>query len=44
MHCVYHGRTAGTGARRVVFIDRMEITRDGILRVHGPTTSGQIIE
>ncbi len=41
MYCVYHGRTAPTGGKRVVFIDRMEITPDGTLTVHGPTTGPQ---
>ena len=36
--CVYHGRTTQTGDGRVVFIDPMEITEDGKLWVHGPTT------
>ena len=38
MLCVYHGRTSNTGEQRVVFIDKMEITPDGKLVVHGPTT------
>lgn len=38
MLCVYHGRTSATGNERVVFIDPMEITADGKLVVHGPTT------
>lgn len=38
MLCVYHGRTSKTGNKRVVFIDRMEVTDDGKLVVHGPTT------
>ena len=46
MYCVYHGRTAEsdsiTGdAKRVAFIDKMEITPDGHLVVHGPTTTPQ---
>lgn len=41
MFCVYHGRTAATGDKRVVFIDRMEIRKDGKLVVHGPKTSAQ---
>jgi hypothetical protein len=41
MYCVYHGRTTTTGEERVVFIDRMEITDDGRLKVYGPTTSSQ---
>lgn len=36
--CVYHGRTSETGDERVVFIDPIEISEDGILLVHGPTT------
>ncbi len=36
--CVYHGRTSETGENRVVFIDPMEVTEDGKLIVHGPTT------
>jgi beta-xylosidase len=39
MLCVYHGRTSETGDNRVVFIDEMEVTDDGKLIVHGPTTS-----
>lgn len=42
MICVYHGRTTPTGNDRVVFIDRMEITEDGELRVAGPTTGEQV--
>lgn len=38
MLCVYHGRTSQTDNDRVVFIDQMEITADGKLVVHGPTT------
>ncbi len=38
MLCVYHGRTSETGNKRVVFIDRMEVSDDGKLVVHGPTT------
>jgi beta-xylosidase len=38
MLCVYHGRTSETGDERVVFIDPMEITADGKLVVHGPST------
>ncbi len=41
MFCVYHGRTALTGDERVVFIDRMNITPDGALKVNGPTTTPQ---
>jgi len=38
MYCVYHGRTAKTGNKRVVFIDGMSIDKNGRLTVDGPTT------
>ncbi|GAB1416993.1 glycoside hydrolase family 43 protein [Paludibacter sp.] len=38
MLCVYHGRTEKTGHQRVVFMDEMEVLKDGSLVVHGPTT------
>lgn len=41
MYCVYHGRTVNTGNRRLVFIDRMEILKNGHLVVYGPTTTPQ---
>jgi len=41
MLCVYHGRSKNTGKKRVVFMDKMEITNDGKLVVHGPTTDPQ---
>ncbi|MCH5598966.1 glycoside hydrolase family 43 protein [Niabella ginsengisoli] len=41
MLCVYHGRTSKTGDERVVFIDKMEVSKDGILTVNGPTTEEQ---
>ncbi|MGI8636286.1 MAG: glycoside hydrolase family 43 protein [Segetibacter sp.] len=41
MFCVYHGRTTATGDKRVVFIDRMKILKDGRLVVEGPTTKPQ---
>ena len=41
MFCVYHGRTSATGNERVVFIDRMTIDKNGVLKVLGPTTSPQ---
>lgn len=44
MYCVYHGRTQKTGDDRVVFIDKMEIDADGLLRVKGPTTDIQSID
>lgn len=39
MYCVYHGRTTKTGKDRVVFIDKMEIQKDGKLVVQGPSTN-----
>lgn len=44
LYCVYHGRTSETGNKRVVFIDKMSIGKDGILRVEGPSTTRQIME
>lgn len=41
MLCLYAGRTAATGQRRVLFLDRMEIHKDGTLVVHGPVTTPQ---
>ena len=41
MFCVYHGRTTATGDKRVVFIDRMKVLKDGKLVVEGPTTQPQ---
>lgn len=41
MFCVYHGRTSATGDKRVVFIDRMKILKNGRLVVEGPTTRPQ---
>ena len=41
MFCVYHGRTTATGDERVVFIDRMFVSRDGKLVVKGPNTNPQ---
>lgn len=43
MLCVYHARTSATGDKRVVFIDRMKILKDGKLVVEGPTTAPQAI-
>jgi beta-xylosidase len=43
MFCVYHARTSATGDKRVVFIDRMKILKDGKLVVEGPTTTPQAI-
>ena len=39
MYCVYHGRTKKTGNARLVFIDKMNIDGNGLLRVDGPSTS-----
>jgi len=39
LYCVYHGRTTMTGNERVVFIDRMYIDDNGLLRVEGPTVT-----
>ena len=41
MLCLYAGRTAATGNRRVLFMDRMEVRNDGELVVHGPTVTPQ---
>lgn len=41
MLCLYAGRTSATGQRRVLFLDRMEIRKDGTLMVHGPVTAPQ---
>ncbi len=38
MLCVYHGRTTPTGDERMVFIDPMEVTESGELKIHGPST------
>lgn len=43
MYCVYHARMKADPAKRVVFIDRMEVG-DGHLTVDGPTTAPQQIE
>jgi beta-xylosidase len=41
MLCVYHGRTSESGDERVVFIDQMEVDKNGKLVVHGPTTKSK---
>ncbi|HUR10095.1 MAG TPA: glycoside hydrolase family 43 protein [Flavitalea sp.] len=41
MYCVYHGRTKSTGDERVVFIDKMEVLKNGKLVVNGPYTGLQ---
>lgn len=38
MFCIYHGRTAPSGDKRVVFIDELKIDHSGILTVNGPST------
>jgi len=43
MLCVYHARTKDTGDERVVFIDKMSIDDNGILKVDGPNTNEQQI-
>ncbi|WP_106601338.1 glycoside hydrolase family 43 protein [Chitinophaga ginsengisoli] len=43
MLCVYHARTSATGDKRVVFIDRMKILKNGTLIVEGPTSIPQPI-
>lgn len=42
MYCVYHGRTTRTGQERVVFIDRMDIDKNGLLEVDGPTVGDTV--
>lgn len=37
IYCVYHGRTKKTGHKRMVFIDELEITKNGRIIIHGPT-------
>lgn len=41
---VYHARTTKTGEARVVFIDPMEITKEGKIIVYGPTTQKQSVQ
>lgn len=41
IYCVYHARTKASGDQRVVFIDRMQIKKDGTLEVEGPSTTAQ---
>jgi len=38
MYCIYHGRTTKTGKKRVVFIDKMVINKQGLLIIDGPST------
>ena len=42
-YCVYHGRMIDNPDERVVLIDRLNISEDGILTVDGPTTDAQEI-
>ncbi|TYR37865.1 family 43 glycosylhydrolase [Sphingobacterium phlebotomi] len=35
--CVYHGRTNKTGDDRLVFLDELQLTENGELKVNGPT-------
>lgn len=44
MLCVYHGRTKATGNERVIFIDELKISDEGILTVSGPSTSSKKIK
>jgi beta-xylosidase len=44
MYCVYHGRTTKSGQERVVFIDEMELSEDGSLKVLGPTTTPKTLK
>lgn len=37
IYCVYHGRTAKTGHKRMVFIDELEVSKKGRLIIHGPS-------
>jgi len=43
MYCVYHGRTSQTGDKRVVFIDKMTINKNGLLTVEGPSRAKKTI-
>ena len=42
-YCVYHGRMSDNPDERVVLMNRMDISQDGILTVDGPTTEPQTI-
>lgn len=42
-YCVYHGRMSDNPDERVVLMDRMDISEEGILTVDGPTTEPQQI-
>lgn len=43
MYTVYHGRMTSEPDKRVVLIDRMEISPEGVLSIAGPTTDPQTI-
>ena len=40
-YCVYHGRMSDNPGERVVLMDRLHISDDGLLFVDGPTTEAQ---
>ncbi|MGO1244917.1 MAG: glycoside hydrolase family 43 protein [Sphingobacterium sp.] len=40
--CVYHGRTNKTGDERMVFLDELKISSDGLLEVNGPTVKSEL--
>lgn len=40
-YCVYHGRMSDNPAERVVLMDKLNISRKGVLTVEGPTTGPQ---
>lgn len=42
-YCVYHGRMTSNPDERVVLIDKLNISEDGVLTVDGPTTEPQSI-
>jgi beta-xylosidase len=42
-YCVYHGRMSDNPTERVVLMDKMNISEEGILTVEGPTTESQEI-
>lgn len=43
MYAVYHGRTKTSGQERVVFLDQMEIDKEGKLQVAGPSTTAKAL-
>ena len=42
-YCVYHGRMKDNPDERVVLIDKLNISEEGILTIEGPTTDAQEI-